>query len=117
MLGLQVSPASQASGASKRKPPVKPPPRSGPVWVTVQILSEHVTTPQVQCKNCDAKPFSAGATRIEDHICDKCTCDGSAFLKLKDELLEKRKDQKAAKILKGAITTPSSSTPSSLTTR
>ena len=42
------------------------PKREGPVWATVKVLSEHATSPSLQCLNYPAKFY--GATRIKDHI-------------------------------------------------
>ena len=41
------------------------PKREGIVWSSVIVLSEHATSPQVQCNHC-SKIFCGGATRIRD---------------------------------------------------
>ena len=48
-------------------------------WATVTVLTEHATSPSVQCNNCGAR-FCGGATRIREHITGGgaitcCPCD------------------------------------------
>ena len=64
-LGLQQPSGSTA--VRKRAPPKSAPKRAGPIWATVQVLSEHATSPQLECVNCGAK-FCGGASRVRDYI-------------------------------------------------
>ena len=84
-------------GPRKRADPKKLPKREGELWATVTVLSEHATSPSVQCNNCSAQ-FCGGATRITAHITGKsgrnsCTCESQTFLELKEKLLEKEAEK------------------------
>ena len=86
-LGLQQSgPARVGGNGGVRKAATKPAIRKGPVWGSVKILNDHDTSPQVECNFCGVK-FCGGATRIKEHLCDKCTDDSPEFLALKESLL------------------------------
>ena len=85
MLGLQQTPARANSGTKSRRAAIKPPMRKGKIWNTVIVIGEHDTTPRVRCVNCGDE-FSAGSSRIKQHIMHKCPCDSVAFCELKDEL-------------------------------
>jgi hypothetical protein len=82
-LGLQET---AAAPARVRRAPAAPPKREGDLWASVTVLAEHATSPSLQCKNCGEK-FCGGATRIREHICNKCNCETSAFLDLKQKCL------------------------------
>ncbi|KAL1519913.1 hypothetical protein AB1Y20_023402 [Prymnesium parvum] len=87
-LGLEQPPAARVG--SVRKAPVRPPARSGKVWKTVKVvkvLKDHATSPHVECLHCEAA-FCGGATRIKEHILNKCACESDAFCVLKMELLK-----------------------------
>jgi hypothetical protein len=99
LLGLQQPPVARVGYS--RKAPVKPPIRTGPLWETVTVTTDHATTPNVICKNCSAT-FSAGATRIRTHITLQCTCETDAFCALKDRLLSVSTSGAAAKRQKAA---------------
>ena len=60
-----------------------------------------MTTPGVKCNFC-GHAFSGGATRIREHLIDKCTCDTEAFCELKTKLIEKQDKGEAAKRQKTA---------------
>ena len=86
-LGLQQSgPARVGGNGGVRKAATKPAIRKGPVWGSVKILNDHDMSPQVECNFCGVK-FCGGATRIKEHLCDKCTDDSPEFLALKESLL------------------------------
>ena len=86
-LGLQQpGPARVGGSGCVRKAATKPAARKGAVWGSVKILKEHDTSPQVECNFCGVK-FCGGATRIKEHLCDKCTDDSPEFLALKESLL------------------------------
>jgi hypothetical protein len=92
-LGLKQI-AEPPAGKSRARTVAKgPPKRAGDIWATVTILSEHLTAPKVQCKNC-GKSFCGGVTRIQEHITGQgvisaCACDTDTFLDFKHKLLEK----------------------------
>jgi hypothetical protein len=94
-LGLQ-QPSTTTSGSTsvrKRAPPKSAPERGGPIcWATVKVLSEHATSPQLECVNCGAK-FCGEATRVRDHTTGggaltACPCETDTFLDLKQKLME-----------------------------
>ena len=89
-LGLQQPSGSTA--VRKRAPPKSAPKRAGPIWATVQVLSEHATSPQLECVNCGAK-LCGGASRVRDYITGggaltACPCETDTFLDLKQKLME-----------------------------
>lgn len=93
-LGLQQPPASRVG--TVRKASVKPPQRSGKVWESVNVTREHGTSPELKCKNCSAT-FCGGATRIVQHIVEKCSGSTHLFLALKEELLGTTDEKAQAK--------------------
>ena len=113
-LGLQQAPP----GPARIRPATKGiPKRDSMVWKSVNILSEHATSPSLQCNNCDFK-FCGGATRIKDHITGMgeiraCDCESDAFLDLKQRLVDEKgmgdgaKKQKVAEAqVEAAANTP-----------
>ena len=96
-LGLASASPAPAKQPRQRTTPAKAPGREGAIWASVQILVDHATSPQVQCLNCDANPFCGGATRIEAHICEKCTGETDTFLDMKQKLMEACTLKQAAK--------------------
>jgi predicted nucleic acid-binding Zn-ribbon protein len=97
-LGLQQPrQTASASGAGVRNKRKAAPTRDGPIWKSVKIVREHDTTPQVECTYC-GHTFCGGATRIEEHLINKCTCESNAFLEMKEKLMQKKevKDEKKA---------------------
>lgn len=85
-LGLQA-PGSQRVG-KVRKAAVVAPKRTGDLWETVNVVREHDTSPHLSCKNCGAN-FCGGATRITQHVIEKCSADSPEFLALKEKLLDR----------------------------
>ena len=78
-----------------------PPKREGKLWATVQVVTEHPTSPSLKCINCGAT-FCGGATRIREHITGggnitACTCDTDAFLDLKQTMIEESSGKQDAK--------------------
>eukprot|EP00966_Prymnesium_polylepis_P044931 1040766-Prymnesium_polylepis.1 len=53
-------------------------------------------TPKLKCVNCDHE-FCGGITRVEEHICEKCTCETETFCLLKETLLRKHANASANK--------------------
>jgi len=102
-LGLQQKLTEDAPDGTKRVRvmPKTEPKRDEGMWQHVKVLREHATSPQVQCNYCMAV-FVGGATRIRDHLCDKCTCGTNAFMSLKEKLLEERAETTSKKAKKAA---------------
>ena len=63
-LGLQQT---HGTPARVRGTPKAPPKREGKLWATVQVVTEHPTSPSLKCINCGAT-FCGGATRIRERI-------------------------------------------------
>ena len=72
------------------------------MWDAVTITREHATTPQMSCNHCDHS-FCGDATRIRQHICEKCTATDEAFLILKEKLLAETDEKEEAKKQKEAV--------------
>ena len=91
------------SGNGTKRPAAKQlPAHIGKIWSAVTITGkEYTTTPMVTCNYCDHQ-FSGGASRIADHIRDKCKCKDDdrkeEFLGLKNQLIAEKetKDGRAA---------------------
>ena len=66
-LGLQQTPNPPGAAPRVRATPKTAPKREGPLLGSVQVLTEHATSPGLQCLNCGAK-FCGGATRIREHV-------------------------------------------------
>ena len=100
-LGLQQKLMETAPDGGKRVrvTPQSEPKRDDGLWQYVTVLRQHATSPQVQCTFCQ-HVFVGGATRIRDHICDKCTCGTNAFMQVKEKLLTERADSAAKKAKK-----------------
>ena len=78
-LGLNQTAKPAGGPARVRTAPKAMAKREGKVWATVTVLTEHATSPSVQCNNCGAR-FCGGATRIREHITGGgaitcCPCD------------------------------------------
>ena len=82
-----------------RVAPAAAPKRDEGVWKHVEVLEEHVTCPKVQCTFCQHK-LSGGATRIREHITQKCTSSLPSFLQVKKELLDEAERAKEKKLKK-----------------
>lgn len=97
-LGLQQKLTQDAPDGAKRVrvAPKSEPNRDQGMWKHVSVLREHPTSPQVQCNYCE-HVFVGGATRIRDHICEKCTCGTNAFMELKEKMLKERADASSKK--------------------
>ena len=91
------------SGNGTKRPAAKQlPAHIGKIWSAVTITGkEYTTNPMVTCNYCDHQ-FSGGASRIADHIRDKCKCKDDdrkeEFLGLKKQLIAEKetKDGRAA---------------------
>jgi len=90
-----------SNGPRKRAPPKNLPKREGDVWKTVTVVTEHPTVPSLTCNNC-GKGFCGGATRVKEHILHTCTCETTAFLDLKQKLVEGDAASEAKKVQKVA---------------
>ena len=95
-MGLQQPKAKAGPGDKARQARAAAPKRDGPLWKSVTIVREHETNPALKCNNCD-KSFCGGATRIESHICNDCTCDTEAFLDMKQKVLEAYEEKQTKK--------------------
>ena len=89
-----------ATSASGPRPSLHPSANMS-LWQHVDVIKEHATSPQVQSKFC-FHPFAGGATRIRDHLCNKCKCATPAFLALKKKLIEEQQATTAKKVKKKA---------------
>ena len=97
-LGL-AQPGAATAKAGKARAPIKTAPkRTGPIWDTVEVVTNEMSnTPHVKCKQCDMK-FSAGLTRVTEHITGMgcitcCPCEDDWFLTLKQKLVEESVDK------------------------
>ena len=97
-LGLAQPGAATAKAGKARAPPKTAPKRTGPIWDTVEVVTNEMSnTPHVKCKQCDMK-FSAGLTRVTEHITGMgcitcCPCEDDWFLTLKQKLVEESVDK------------------------
>ena len=73
-LGLEQTSHANGKKRAERKTVTG---RDGPLWESVTITRDHATSPQLKCNNC-GETFCGGATRIREHIVNKCKCETSA---------------------------------------
>ena len=71
-------------------------PRDGLVWKCVSITREHATSPALKC-NFSQHEFCGSASRIRNHICEKCTGTSDEFCDMKEKLLQERMKSEAKK--------------------
>ena len=90
--------------------------REGGLWDSVQVTREHATTPEVQCNFC-SKKFCGGATRIRQHLVDKCESTSTAFLAVKEKLIQVTDEKEEAKQQKVAQKEVDASSESRVCTR
>ena len=103
-LGLQQTPkpAGGAGAAPRvRGAPKSAPKRDGPLWRSVKVISDHATSPTLQCLNCGAK-FCGGATRIRDHVTGLgsltgCSCNTESFFDFKQKMVDEAEKASASK--------------------
>ena len=58
-LGLQQTPKPAGAASRVRATPKSAPKREGPLWGSVHVLTEHATSPSLQCLNCDSDSDSS----------------------------------------------------------
>jgi hypothetical protein len=106
-LGLQQTPKPAGAAPRVRATPKTAPKREGLLWGSVQVLTEHATSPGLQCLNCGAK----FATRIREHVTGLgaltgCTCETESFLEFKQKQIDeaaKSAGAKKQKIAEGEV--------------